>query len=87
MMLKRAEAAGCPVVAVTVDLPGGRNTETDRRLARTDTRHLRELPRRRGTRRQRPRGRRLAMVGCGTKTLSASNAKSLIDTRSSSAHG
>ena len=37
-MLKRAEAAGCPVVAVTVDLPGGRNTETDRRLARTDTR-------------------------------------------------
>jgi 4-hydroxymandelate oxidase len=37
-MVKRAEAAGCPVVAVTVDLPGGRNTETDKRLARTDTR-------------------------------------------------
>jgi 4-hydroxymandelate oxidase len=37
-MVKRAEAAGCPVVAVTVDLPGGRNTETDQRLARTDTR-------------------------------------------------
>ena len=37
-MVKRAEAAGCPVVAITVDLPGGRNTETDRRLARQDTR-------------------------------------------------
>lgn len=37
-MVKRAEAAGCPVVAVTVDLPGGRNTETDKRLARVDTR-------------------------------------------------
>jgi len=37
-MVKRAEAAGCPVVAVTVDLPGGRNTETDKRLARQDTR-------------------------------------------------
>ena len=37
-MVKRAEAAGCPVVAVTVDLPSGRNTETDKRLARTDTR-------------------------------------------------
>jgi isopentenyl diphosphate isomerase/L-lactate dehydrogenase-like FMN-dependent dehydrogenase len=37
-LLKRAEAAGCPVVAVTVDLPAGRNTETDRRMARVDTR-------------------------------------------------
>lgn len=37
-MVKRAETAGCPVVAVTVDLPGGRNTETDKRLAREDTR-------------------------------------------------
>ena len=37
-MVKRAEAAGCPVVAVTVDLPGGRTTETDKRLAREDTR-------------------------------------------------
>ena len=37
-LLKRAEAAGCPVVAVTVDLPGGRNTETDQRMARIDTR-------------------------------------------------
>jgi 4-hydroxymandelate oxidase len=37
-LLKRAEAAGCPVVAITVDLPGGRNTETDQRMARVDTR-------------------------------------------------
>jgi 4-hydroxymandelate oxidase len=37
-LVKRAEAAGCPVVAVTVDLPSGRNTETAARLARTDTR-------------------------------------------------
>jgi 4-hydroxymandelate oxidase len=37
-LVKRAQAAGCPVVAVTVDLPAGRNTETALRLARTDTR-------------------------------------------------
>jgi isopentenyl diphosphate isomerase/L-lactate dehydrogenase-like FMN-dependent dehydrogenase len=35
---RRAEAAGCPAVAVTVDLPAGRNIETALRLARTDTR-------------------------------------------------
>lgn len=37
-LAKRAEAAGCPAIAVTVDLPIGRNTETSQRLARTDTR-------------------------------------------------
>jgi 4-hydroxymandelate oxidase len=37
-LLKRAEAAGCPAVAVTVDLPAGRNLETALRLARTDAR-------------------------------------------------
>jgi 4-hydroxymandelate oxidase len=37
-LVKRAEAAGCPAVAVTVDLPAGRNIETAARLARTDTR-------------------------------------------------
>jgi isopentenyl diphosphate isomerase/L-lactate dehydrogenase-like FMN-dependent dehydrogenase len=37
-LVKRAEAAGCPAVAVTVDLPAGRNTETALRFARTDTR-------------------------------------------------
>jgi 4-hydroxymandelate oxidase len=37
-LVKRAEAAGCSVVAVTVDLPAGRNIETALRLARIDTR-------------------------------------------------
>ena len=37
-LVKRAEAAGCPVVAVTVDLPAGRNTETATRFLRQDTR-------------------------------------------------
>ena len=37
-LLKRVEAAGCPVVAVTVDTPAGRNTETGTRLRRDDTR-------------------------------------------------
>jgi len=37
-LVKRAEAAGCAAVAVTVDLPAGRNTETMTRLQRTDTR-------------------------------------------------
>jgi 4-hydroxymandelate oxidase len=37
-LVKRAEAAGCPAVAVTVDLPAGRNVETASRFARTDNR-------------------------------------------------
>jgi len=37
-LVKRAEAAGCPVVAVTVDTPAGRNTETASRLRREDSR-------------------------------------------------
>ncbi len=37
-MVARAEAAGCAAVAVTVDLPAGRNTETLSRMIRTDTR-------------------------------------------------
>jgi 4-hydroxymandelate oxidase len=37
-LLKRAESAGCPVVAVTVDTPAGRNTETAARMRRDDTR-------------------------------------------------
>lgn len=37
-LVKRAEKAGCPVVAVTVDRVGGRNQETFFRLRRTDTR-------------------------------------------------
>jgi 4-hydroxymandelate oxidase len=37
-LVKRAERAGCPVVAVTVDLPNGRNTETQARFQKLDTR-------------------------------------------------
>jgi len=37
-MVRRAERAGCPVVAVTVDRNGGRNQETLFRLQATDTR-------------------------------------------------
>jgi 4-hydroxymandelate oxidase len=37
-LIKRAEAAGCPVLVVTVDLPAGRNTETLTRATRVDTR-------------------------------------------------
>ena len=37
-ILRRAEAAGCTAVALTIDLPGGRNTETDQLLAREDDR-------------------------------------------------
>jgi 4-hydroxymandelate oxidase len=37
-LVKRAENAGCPVVAVTVDRVAGRNQETFFRLRRTDTR-------------------------------------------------
>jgi 4-hydroxymandelate oxidase len=37
-LVKRAENAGCPVVAVTVDRVGGRNQETFLRLKRLDTR-------------------------------------------------
>jgi 4-hydroxymandelate oxidase len=37
-LVKRAEAAGCTVTAVTVDLPAGRNTSTMMRFQRADTR-------------------------------------------------
>jgi 4-hydroxymandelate oxidase len=38
-MLKRAEAAGCTAVAITIDTPAGRNTVTATRGARADTRN------------------------------------------------
>ncbi|MBV9191986.1 MAG: alpha-hydroxy-acid oxidizing protein, partial [Betaproteobacteria bacterium] len=38
-LVTRAEKAGCPVVAVTIDRNGGRNQETLFRLVRTDTRN------------------------------------------------
>jgi isopentenyl diphosphate isomerase/L-lactate dehydrogenase-like FMN-dependent dehydrogenase len=37
-LIRRVEAAGCPVLAVTVDRVGGRNQETLFRLMREDTR-------------------------------------------------
>ncbi len=37
-LVRRVEAAGCPVLVWTIDLLGGRNTETATRLARTDNR-------------------------------------------------
>lgn len=38
-LVRRIEAAGCEVLAWTVDVLGGRNAETAARLARTDTRN------------------------------------------------
>jgi isopentenyl diphosphate isomerase/L-lactate dehydrogenase-like FMN-dependent dehydrogenase len=37
-MVRRVEAAGCPVLVWTIDLLGGRNLETATRAQRTDTR-------------------------------------------------
>ena len=37
-LVKRAEAAGCPVLVLTVDLSGGRNLETAERFKKLDTR-------------------------------------------------
>lgn len=37
-IVKRAEAAGCPVLVFTVDLPAGRNTETQELFRRMDSR-------------------------------------------------
>jgi 4-hydroxymandelate oxidase len=37
-LVKRAERTGCPVLVLTVDLPAGRNTETQARFAKEDTR-------------------------------------------------
>jgi isopentenyl diphosphate isomerase/L-lactate dehydrogenase-like FMN-dependent dehydrogenase len=38
-LVRRVEAAGCTVLAWTIDTLGGRNAETGARLARTDTRN------------------------------------------------
>jgi len=38
-LVRRAEAAGCPVLVITVDLPAGRHTETFDRLRRMDSRN------------------------------------------------
>lgn len=41
-LIRRAEKAGCTAVCLTVDLPGGRNTETSAILAREDDRFCEE---------------------------------------------
>jgi len=41
-IIKRVEAAGCPALALTVDLLGGRNTETFNRARRADKRECSE---------------------------------------------
>jgi len=41
-IIKRVEAAGCPALALTVDLLGGRNTETYNRARRDDKRDCNE---------------------------------------------
>ena len=41
-LIRRAERAGCTAVCLTVDLPGGRNTETSEVLAREDDRFCEE---------------------------------------------
>jgi len=41
-IIKRVEAAGCPALALTVDLLGGRNTETYNRARRADKRECSE---------------------------------------------
>ena len=41
-IIKRVEAAGCPALALTVDLLGGRNTETFNRARRADKRDCSE---------------------------------------------
>jgi isopentenyl diphosphate isomerase/L-lactate dehydrogenase-like FMN-dependent dehydrogenase len=38
MIVRRAEAAGCPVLVITVDLPAGRKTETEARARASDSR-------------------------------------------------
>jgi 4-hydroxymandelate oxidase len=37
-IVRRAEAAGCPVLVITVDIPAGRNTETQARFKLLDSR-------------------------------------------------
>ena len=55
-IIKRVEAAGCPALALTVDLLGGRNTETYNRARRADPARLFRMPRWRSRRRTSRRG-------------------------------
>jgi isopentenyl diphosphate isomerase/L-lactate dehydrogenase-like FMN-dependent dehydrogenase len=70
-LVKRAEAAGCPAVAVTVDLPAGRNTETATRFLRIDTRTCANCHGPTGSGpNQRPMFKGIDMQGIGTNSPS-----------------
>jgi 4-hydroxymandelate oxidase len=64
-MVKRAEAAGSPVLVLTVDLPAGRNTETLTRAIRVDTRNCADchLPGFKGEMRRKPMFDKLDLTG------------------------
>jgi len=70
-LLRRAEAAGCPVVALTVDLPAGRNTETQQRMRLLDKRPCMACH---GPSFEVTRFRRPMFEGIDTKGLSTFNA-------------
>ena len=67
-LLKRVEQAGCPVVVLTVDMQGGSNRETRKRLTKTDNRdcsvcHNRSDPHHRFRRKPMFRGLDLSQFG------------------------
>jgi 4-hydroxymandelate oxidase len=64
-MVKRAEAAGSPVLVLTVDLPAGRNTETLTRAIRVDTRNCADChqPGFKGQMRRKPMFDKLDLTG------------------------
>jgi 4-hydroxymandelate oxidase len=75
-LVKRAENAGSPVVAVTVDRVGGRNQETFFRLLRTDTRtcadcHDNSTPQ--ASVSNKPNFEGIDVAGTGVKNLQSSN--------------
>ncbi len=72
-LVQRAEAAGCPVLVWTIDLPAGRNTETQTRLTRLDTRqcstcHGQQPP---GALNRKPMFTGLEVAGVGVATPAA----------------
>jgi isopentenyl diphosphate isomerase/L-lactate dehydrogenase-like FMN-dependent dehydrogenase len=70
-LVKRAQAAGCPVVAITVDLPAGRNTQTATRFLRQDTRTCTDCHGPTGSgNAARPMFRGIDMQGIGTNSPS-----------------
>lgn len=67
-IVRRADRAGCPALVLTVDLNGGRNSETQARVARTDSRDCREchVPTTQGYLRRKPMFDGLDVTGVGT---------------------